>query len=93
MTILDSRWNSFIASSTVIVFDTLFRPFVPFDPSPLAELLDDVAVVDDIEPLKPLVLIRTLPTAAAKFNSSSDKPLKRKARLGRSYGISMRNKK
>jgi hypothetical protein len=47
---LDSRWNSFIASSTVMVFDTLFRPFVPFAPSPLAELLDDVTVVEDIEP-------------------------------------------
>jgi hypothetical protein len=70
-----------------MVFDTLFRPFVPFAPSPLVELLDDVTVVEDIGPLKPLVLIRILPMAAAKFNSSSDKPLRRKARLGRSYRI------
>jgi hypothetical protein len=70
-----------------MIFDTLFRPFVPFAPSPLAELLDDVTVVEDIEPLKPLVLMRILPMAAAKFNSSSVKPLRRKARLGRSYRI------
>lgn len=84
VTMLDSRWNSFIASSTVMVFDALFRPFIPFVPSALAELFDDVTVLADREPLKPLVLMRTLPMAAAKFNSSSDKPLKRKARLGRS---------